>query len=96
MHWIFIYFYLFFLHRQISGALVHIAKGEGTHENGENEDRHITITGNKDSISVAKYLIEMRYNFIIILKNILFMGSKLRMNSVTIKSLVLLLCPFYH
>lgn len=45
--------------RQISGALVHIAKGEGTHENGENEDRHITITGNKDSISVAKYLIEM-------------------------------------
>lgn len=46
---------------QISGALVHIAKGEGNHENGENEDRHITITGNKDSISVAKYLIEMRY-----------------------------------
>lgn len=55
-----------FLNRQISGALVHIAKGEGTHENGENEDRHITITGNQDSISVAKYLIEMRYIYIYI------------------------------
>ena len=53
---------------------MHIAKGEGTHENGENEDRHITITGNKDSISVAKYLIEMRYNFIIKFKTT-FMGS---------------------
>ncbi|XP_029341185.1 poly(rC)-binding protein 3-like [Acyrthosiphon pisum] len=45
--------------KQLSGALVYIAKGERTHENGENEDRQITITGNKDSISVAKYLIEM-------------------------------------
>lgn len=50
---------------------MHIAKGDGTHENGENEDRHITITGNKDSISVAKYLIEMRYKFIIMLKTII-------------------------
>lgn len=55
------------MYRQISGALVHIAKGEGNHENGENEDRHITITGNKDSISVAKYLIEMRYNLTIMI-----------------------------
>lgn len=63
--------YVIYFYRQISGALVHIAKGDGTHENGENEDRHITITGNKDSISVAKYLIEMRYNFIIMLKTII-------------------------
>lgn len=47
---------------------MHIAKGEGNHENGENEDRHISITGNKDAISVAKYLIEMRYSFDIMLK----------------------------
>lgn len=64
--------YICILFRQISGALVHIAKGDGTHENGENEDRHITITGNKDSISVAKYLIEMRYSFIIIVNILLY------------------------
>jgi len=62
--------YVYVLYRQISGALVHIYKFQGTHENGENEDRRITITGNKESISVAKYLVEMRYNFIIMLKTI--------------------------
>ncbi|XP_025190853.1 poly(rC)-binding protein 3-like [Melanaphis sacchari] len=45
--------------RQISGAKVHIHKFEGTNENGEDLDRRIRITGNKESISIAKYLIEM-------------------------------------
>lgn len=61
---------VFILCRQISGATVHIYKPQGTIENGENVDRRITITGNKESVSVAKYLIETRYNFIIILKTI--------------------------
>ncbi|XP_060858155.1 poly(rC)-binding protein 3-like isoform X1 [Metopolophium dirhodum] len=45
--------------RQISGAIVHILQSQGTIENGEKVDRRITITGNKESVSVAKYLIEM-------------------------------------
>ncbi|XP_060847979.1 poly(rC)-binding protein 3-like [Rhopalosiphum padi] len=45
--------------RQISGAIVHIFKFEGNNESKEIVDRRINITGNKKSISVAKYLIEM-------------------------------------
>jgi len=44
---------------------VQVATDKGTHENCENRDQNITITGNKDSISVAKNLIEIRYNFIV-------------------------------
>jgi len=51
---------VFILFRQISGAIVHIFQSQGTIENGEKVDRRITITGNKESVSVAKYLIEMR------------------------------------
>ncbi|XP_050063630.1 poly(rC)-binding protein 3-like [Aphis gossypii] len=42
--------------RQISGASIYIFKSEGSNEN---VDRRITIAGNKESIAVAKYLIEM-------------------------------------
>ena len=42
-----------------------VATDKGTHENCENGDQNITITGNKDSISVAKNLIEIRYNCIV-------------------------------
>ncbi|KAF0772388.1 poly(rC)-binding protein 3-like [Aphis craccivora] len=45
--------------RQTSGASIYIYKFEGSNENSENVDRRITITGNKESIAVAKYLIEM-------------------------------------
>lgn len=58
---------MFILCRQTSGASIYIYKFEGSNENSENVDRRITITGNKESIAVAKYLIEMRYNFIVLL-----------------------------
>jgi len=51
---------VFILFRQISGATVHIYQSQGTIENGKKVDRRVTITGSKESVSVAKYLIEMR------------------------------------
>jgi len=72
--------FVFILCRKISGAIVNIFKPQGTTENGENVDLRITITGSKESVSVAKYLIETRYNFIIILKTIFARMNPFRMN----------------
>ncbi|XP_022178724.1 poly(rC)-binding protein 3-like [Myzus persicae] len=46
--------------QQISGAIVHVTNRNLAQKNGENRYRHITITGNKDSVSIAKHLIEVR------------------------------------
>ncbi len=47
--------------RQLSGAMIRISNCEDR-ESGGGMDRTITMTGNAESVALAQYLINMRYD----------------------------------